>query len=404
MKPVELTKDIYWIGAVDFNKRNFHGYSRSPQGTTYNSYLVCDEKNVIFDTVDEEYAGVMFCRLAKRLPVDKIDYIVINHTEKDHAGALSELVTQCKPEKIFTSSIGKKFLDAQFNTKDWPLEIVSTGDSISIGKRTVQFLDTRMLHWPDSMVSYIPEEKLLISNDIFGQNIATSERFADQCDSVSIRQRTQEYYYNIILPFSTQVIKTLENMEKMNLDIGMIAPDHGVIYRTREDCQNVLTLYREMAEQKPILKVVIVFETMWGSTKKMAYAIASGLDEEEVPYTIIDIQKNHHSDVMTALANASGIIIGSATHNNSYLPGIADLLHYMKGLRPKNLIGGGFGSFGWSGEAAKEIQQDLVSIGIETPIEPLRATFIPKHEMLRNCFTFGKTIAQALKEKCKKTI
>lgn len=399
MKPVEITNDIYWIGAVDFNKRNFHGYSRSPQGTTYNSYLICDEKNVIFDTVDEEYSGVMFCRLAKRLPVDKVDYIVINHTEKDHAGALSELVTHCKPEKIFTSNIGKKFLDAQFDTREWPIEIVSTGDSISIGKRTIQFLDTRMLHWPDSMVSYIPEEKLLISNDIFGQNLATSERFADQCDPSSVKKRTKEYFYNIILPFSTQVIKTLDNFKEIQLDIQIIAPDHGVIYRTAEDCDRVLNLYREMAEQKLKQRAVIVFETMWGSTKKMAYAIGSGFDEENVPYSIIDIQKNHHSDVMTALADASGIIIGSATHNNSYLPGIADLLHYMQGLRPKNLIGGGFGSYGWSGEAAKDIQAILSSIGVETPSEPLRGTFIPKHQLLRDCFNFGKTIAQALKNK-----
>ncbi len=399
MKPVELTKDIYWIGAVDFNKRNFHGYSRSPQGTTYNSYLVCDEKNVIFDTVDEEYSGVMFCRLAKQIPPNKVDYIVINHTEKDHSGSLHELVKACNPEKIFTSSVGKKFLEAQFNTDGWPIEVVSSGDQISIGKRTIHFMNTQMLHWPDSMVSYISEDNILITNDIFGQNIASSTRFIDQCDPMMVKKHTQEYFYNIILPFSAQVIKTLDNI-KSNFNIKMIAPDHGLIYRRPEDCETVLNLYREMAEQKPNPRAIIVYETMWGSTKKMAEAIGTGFEEENIPYTIIDIQKNHHSDVMTGLANASCIVIGSATHNNSYMPGIADVLHYMKGLRPKNLIGGSFGSYGWSGEAAKDIHKKLEEIGIELPVEYLKASFTPKHETLKLCYEFGKSIAQKLKTKC----
>lgn len=210
MKPVELAKDIFWIGAVDYNKRNFHGYSRSPRGTTYNSYLVRDEKNVVFDTVDNDYAGTMFCRLAKLIPLDKVDYIVVNHTEKDHAGALCQLVERCKPEKIITSTIGKRFMEAQFDTTGWPIEVVKTGDVINIGKRNIHFVETRMLHWPDSMVSYIPEDKLLISNDAFGQNIASSERFSDQYDRCVLEKAIKEYYYNIVLPFSPQVLKTLE--------------------------------------------------------------------------------------------------------------------------------------------------------------------------------------------------
>ena len=191
MKPVELAKDIFWIGAVDYNKRNFHGYSRSPRGTTYNSYLVRDEKNVVFDTVDNDYAGTMFCRLAKLMPLDKVDYIVVNHTEKDHAGALCQLVERCKPEKIITSTIGKRFMEAQFDTTGWPIEVVKTGDVINIGKRNIHFVETRMLHWPDSMVSYIPEDKLLISNDAFGQNIASSERFRISTTAACWKRRSR---------------------------------------------------------------------------------------------------------------------------------------------------------------------------------------------------------------------
>ena len=205
MKPVELAKDIFWIGAVDYNKRNFHGYSRSPRGTTYNSYLVRDEKNVVFDTVDNDYAGTMFCRLAKLMPLDKVDYIVVNHTEKDHAGALCQLVERCKPEKIITSTIGKRFMEAQFDTTGWPIEVVKTGDVINIGKRNIHFVETRMLHWPDSMVSYIPEDKLLISNDAFGQHYCDEHLFNDEVEQIELYDQCQRYYANILTPFSRLV-------------------------------------------------------------------------------------------------------------------------------------------------------------------------------------------------------
>lgn len=400
MKPFEMAKDVFWIGAVDFNKRNFHGYSRSPKGTTYNSYLIRDEKNVVFDTVDNEYAGTMFCRLAKALPLEKVDYIVVNHTEKDHSGALCQLVERCRPEKIFTSAVGKRFLDAQFDTTGWPIQVVKTGDVVNIGKRNIHFVETRMLHWPDSMVSYIPEEKMLISNDAFGQNIASSERFADQYDRSLLEQAIKEYYYNIVLPFSPMVLKTLDLIASMGIEIETIAPDHGLIFRTAEDCRYILDMYRTMAEQKTQPRALIVYDSMWGSTGIMAAAIGTGLEEEGIPYRIMDIQKNHHSDVMTELANCGAVIVGSATHNNTVLPEIAGVLTYMKGLRPLNRVGAAFGSYGWSGESAKIIQEKLESMHMELPAEPLKIAFVPKHEGLAQCVALGKTVAAALKEKC----
>ena len=400
MKPFELAKDVFWIGAVDFNKRNFHGYSRSPKGTTYNAYLIRDEKNVVFDTVDNEYAGTMFCRLAKALPLEKVDYSVVNHTEKDHSGALCQLVERCKPEKIFVSTIGKRFLDAQFDTTGWPIQVVKTGDVINIGKRNIHFVETRMLHWPDSMVSYIPEEKMLISNDAFGQNIASSERFVDQYDRSLLEQAIKEYYYNIVLPFSPMVLKTLDLIASMGIEIETIAPDHGLIFRTAEDCRYILETYRTLAEQKPQPRALIVYDSMWGSTGIMASAIGTGLEEEGIPYRILDIQKNHHSDVMTELANCGAVLVGSATHNNTILPEIADVLTYMKGLRPLNRVGAAFGSYGWSGESAKIIQEHLASMHMELPAEPLKIPFVPKHEGLAQCVALGRTVAAALKAKC----
>lgn len=399
MKPVELAKDIFWIGAVDYNKRNFHGYSRSPRGTTYNSYLVRDEKNVVFDTVDNDYAGTMFCRLAKLMPLDKVDYIVVNHTEKDHAGALCQLVERCKPEKIITSTIGKRFMEAQFDTTGWPIEVVKTGDVINIGKRNIHFVETRMLHWPDSMVSYIPEDKLLISNDAFGQNIATSYRYADEHDQGDFVRAIKEYYYNIVLPYSPQVLKTLPIVE--SLDIDMIAPDHGLIHRGEKSVKFIVDMYRQMAEQKPQQRAMVIYDTMWHSTEKMAYAVCSGLEEVGVPTRLMSVKSNHHSEIMTELANCGAVIAGSPTHNNTIMPLMASTLTYMKGLRPQNRVGGAFGSFGWSGESAKVLHEMLASMGMDMPADFVKCNWTPRHEALRACVELGKTVGEALKKKCR---
>ncbi len=397
MKPFKLADDVYWIGAVDYNKRNFHGYSLSPQGTTYNAYVIKDEKTVIFDSVDDSYAGTMLCRLAKITPLEKVDYIVVHHTEKDHAGALAELVARCKPEKVITSVMGKKYLEAQFDTTGWPIETVKTGDVLNIGKRNIHFVETRMLHWPDSMVSYIPEEKLLISNDAFGQNIACSQRYTSEYDRSFLHKAIIEYYNNIILPYSAQVLKTLDAIAAMGIDIETIAPDHGLIWKGKDEVNFVLNAYREMAEQKPQQRAVIVYDTMWGSTERMASAIASGLEEEGVPTRLMDMRHNHHSDVMTELAYCGALIVGSPTHNNNVLPSIAEVLTYIKGLRPQNRVGAAFGSYAWSGEGAATIQQWLQSMNIELPTEPLKCLFVPHHEQLAQCTELGRTVAKALK-------
>lgn len=241
MQALEIKKDIFWVGAVDYSSRDFHGYSRSPHGTTYNAYVIKDEKNVLFDTVKHEFTDVLRCRLSNLMNPEDIDYIVVNHVELDHTGALEEMVKLCKPETIFCSPMGQKVIEAHFNEwKDWPLKVVKTGDKINIGKRNIQFLETRMLHWPDSMFSYIPEDKLLISNDAFGQNIASSERFSDEISREIIEHSMLEYYYNIVVPYSSQVLKVIDQVATLNLDIDMIAPDHGLIFRGKQEAQFAL--------------------------------------------------------------------------------------------------------------------------------------------------------------------
>ena len=401
MKPVELAKDIFWIGAVDYNKRNFHGYSRSPRGTTYNSYLVRDEKNVVFDTVDNDYAGTMFCRLAKLMPLDKVDYIVVNHTEKDHAGALCQLVERCKPEKIITSTIGKRFMEAQFDTTGWPIEVVKTGDVINIGKRNIHFVETRMLHWPDSMVSYLEEDKVLISNDIFGQNVATSRRFVDEYDRSLLLRAMKDYYYNIVLPYSPMTLKALDRIASLGLQFDVIAPDHGLIFRTQEDIDFVIRSYREFAEQKPKLQAVIAYDTMWSATERMACAVGDGLDDEGVPYLLIDMQHNHYSAVMNALADSGALILGSSTRNNMPMVNMVALMAHVKGLKPQNLVGASFGAYGWSGEAPKMMAEELKAMKVDVVGEPLKVAFAPKADDLAKARALGAEVGRALKEKIK---
>lgn len=401
MQPLEIKKDIYWVGAVDYASRDFHGYSLSPQGTTYNAYVVKDKKNVLFDTVKHEFTGTLVSRLSEVMNPEDIDIIVVNHVELDHSAALPYMIELCKPEMVVCSTMGKKAIEAHFTGwEKWPLKEVKTGDSISIGRRSIHFVETRMLHWPDSMFSYIPEDKLLISNDAFGQNIASSERYVDEMDRAVVDHAMTEYYHNIVLPYSQQVLKVLAQAAELKLDIDMIAPDHGLIFRGKEDVTYALETYRRFAEQKPQKRAVIVYDTMWHSTQKMAYAIAEGLTAVGVPSRIMDMKDNHHSAVMTELARCGLVVVGSPTHNNGILPYVSAMLTYMKGLRPQNRIGGAFGSFGWSGECVKILGTHLEEMGFEMPVAPVKVKYVPGEDTLASCVDMGKELGKALIAKC----
>lgn len=400
MKPLAIKDDIYWVGAVDYSSRDFHGYSRSPQGTTYNCYLVKDEKNTLFDTVKAESLELMLQRVREVLDPRDIDYIVVNHVELDHAGCLPALVELCKPEKIFCSPMGLKTMECYFDITGWPIEVKKTGDTLSLGKRTVHFLEARMLHWPDSMFSYLAEDKLLICNDAFGQNIACSERFADEIDREVLEHAMKEYYHNIVQPFAPQVLKVLGQVAELQLDIDMVAPDHGLIFRSREDSAFALETYRRYASPVWKKRALITYDTMWHSTEKMAFAMGDGLYAAGVPYRILPIKANHHSSVMTELADCGAVLVGSPTHNNGILPGVANLLTYMKGLRPQKKMAMAFGSFGWSGEGARIVHEHLQGMSFETPLEPLTCKYAPKADVLEQCFQAGKTLGEALAKRC----
>lgn len=395
MKPVEVKKDIYWVGVVDWNIRDFHGYS-TKKGTTYNSYLAVDEKVALFDTVKHGFKDELLSRIREIIDPVKIDYLVINHMEMDHSGCLPEIVEIIKPTKIYVSKMGAKSLKAHYNVDGWPLEVVGSGDTLSLGKRTVHFVETRMLHWPDNMFSYIPEEKLLISSDAFGHHWATSERFDDEVDSDELMQHCAKYYANILMLYAPYLQKLLASVAEMNLEIDTIAPDHGVIWRS--DPGKILAAYQRWGDQSYSNKALVVYDTMWHSTEAMAKAVAEGIIDEGVSVKLMNLAVNHRSDAVYELLESRALVLGSATLNNGILPRMGDFLTYIKGLKPGNKIGAAFGSFGWSGEAVKIMNQALEDMKIEIVDEGIKTQFVPDDAALDACLALGRKIGKAVRE------
>lgn len=392
----EVKDKIYWVGAVDWNIRDFHGYS-TYKGTTYNSYLVMDEKITLFDTVKSNFKEDLLYHIRELTDPTNIDYIVVNHVELDHSGCLPEMIELIKPEKVFCSPMGKKAIIEHFNRDDWPLEVVKTGDSISLGTKTLSFLETKMLHWPDSMFSYLVEDKLLISSDAFGQHFASTERFVDEADFGEVMTHSAKYYANILNLFSPNVQKLLEKVNELGLEIDTIAPDHGLIWRDKNVCE-IISAYDRWSKRETVQKALVIYDSMWESTAKMAMAIGGAIGREGVCVKMLNLAVNHRSDIMTEVLDSKALIFGSPTLNNSYLPRMADFLNYLKGLRPKGKIGAAFGSFGWSGEAVKHITAAMEEMEI-TVVDPgLKVKNVPNEEDYAKCKEMGKKIADAIKE------
>ncbi|HAY21057.1 MAG TPA: MBL fold metallo-hydrolase [Desulfobacterales bacterium] len=398
MIPVEIKPDVYWVGAVDWDIRDFHGYS-TYKGTTYNTYLILDDKITLVDTVKKEHKDQLVKNISLIIDPAKIDYLIVNHVELDHSGAMMQVVDLIRPEKIFCSPMGQKNMLAYNFPAGYPYETVKTGQSVSLGKKTVQFIETRMLHWPDSMFSYLPDDRLLISSDAFGQHWATSERFDDQVDAAELMAHAAKYYANILLLYSPLVQKLLGDVQKMGLQIDMIAPDHGLIWRTRP--QAILEAYDRWSRQVTAQKAIIVYDTMWHSTEKMAVAIAEGLVQENISTKIFNLHHNHRSEVMTELLDAKAVICGSSTLNNNLLPRMADILTYMKGLKPLNRIGAAFGSYGWSGEAVGQINHYLEEMKFTIADPGIKVNYGPNADDLQACQALGQKIGRMIQEQVK---
>lgn len=395
MNAVKVVDNIYWVGAIDWNVRDFHGYSTN-RGTTYNAFVIMDEKITLVDTVKSSLKDDFLKRLREVVDPEKIDYIVINHVEMDHSGSLPEIVELIKPEKIICSKMGQKAMVEHFHREDWPYEIVEPGVDISLGEKTLSFIETRMLHWPDSMFTYVKEDKLLFSSDAFGQHYATSERFDDEVDQAVLMEEMTKYYANILTLYSPKVQKLIETVKEIGLEIDMIVPDHGVIWRSNPGI--ALESYDKWSRNIGNGNALIIYDTMWHSTEKMAKEVGSGLQDENISYKILNLRYNHRSDVMREVLNASAIILGCSTLNNGLLPRMAGFLMYMRGLRPTNKIGAAFGSFGWSGEAVKLLNQAMEEMKFDIVDPGYRVKYVPNDDDLKKCVELGRTIGKKLKE------
>lgn len=392
MSKVQVAEGVYWVGAIDWNIRNFHGYS-THLGTTYNAYLVIDERIALIDTVKVPFYDEMAARVNELVALADIDYVVSNHVELDHSGSLPMVMKEAKKAKLITlEKFGESGLRKTFHA-DWPLVPVKEGSELKLGQRRFAFIPTSMLHWPDSMCTYLAEDNILFSMDAFGQHLATSRRFDDEIGLDVIMPEAAKYYANILMPFGDLIVRAVDKLG--GLEIDMIAPSHGVIWRSHPE--TIIGAYAAWGKGESQDKVLVVYDTMWGSTEKMAQALAKGIADGGAEVKLYNLTASDRSDIITEVLDAKAILVGSPTLNNGMFPTVADFLCYLKGLKPKGKLGAAFGSHGWAGGAVKEIQQELGQAGIEVVDSDLAVKFVPDKDEIAKCIDFGKTIANRIK-------
>jgi anaerobic nitric oxide reductase flavorubredoxin len=395
MPSVKLLEDIFWVGAIDWNIRNFHVITHTThRGTTYNAYLINDEKIALVDTVHASFAEEIINKIKEVIDPSKIDYIIANHVEPDHSGSIKRILELAPNAKVVGTAACKDGLQ-KYYFGDWDFQIVKTGDEISIGKRTLKFIEAPMLHWPDSMFTYIEEDALLLPNDAFGQHWASSKRFDDEVDNNILMDQAAKYYSNIVWPYSNQVLKKIEEVQTLGLKIGMIAPSHGIIWRSNPT--KILEAYLRWAKGETVDKILVIYDTMWGSTEKMAKAIIEGISSKGIETMAFRLSFSDLGNIIKELLEAKGLLIGSSTINNGFLPTVALFLEELQGLRPKNKYVATFGSYGWGGGAVQAIEAKLKSIGLETILPSLTFRWVPTNDEVQKCFDYGKEFAKKLK-------
>lgn len=395
MQAVKITEKVYWVGAIDWNLRDFHGYA-THRGTTYNAFLIVGERPTLIDTVKKEFYNEMMQRIQSVIDPKKIDIIISNHAEMDHSGALLQTIAAVEPKEVYASAMGVKNLTAHFH-QDLKLKTVKTGDRIDLGDDTLCFVEARMLHWPDSMFSYLEQEKVLFSNDVFGMHYATSRLFDDENEEGIWLTEAEKYYANIVLPYSDIVLRFLEQIKTLSISPKIIAPDHGFIWR--KDPAKIVALYEKWASQKPTNKAVIVYDTMWGSTQQMAAQIADGLRAGGTEVRLLSMHHDDRSQVALEILNSAALLVGTPVLNSQIFPSVADVICYLKGLRKKGLIGTAFGSYGWNGAPIDELAKTLESMQVEIVAPPLKTSFVPDEETLQKCWDMGRTLSQQILSK-----
>ena len=394
MVNVVLKEGVNWVGAVDWNIRDFHGYNTN-RGSTYNAYLIRDEKTALIDTVKNQFCDDLIAHITELTSFDKIDYIIVNHVEMDHSSSLPTISKLAKNAKILATVRGKDELIKHYGHDFDVVETVKTGDEIKLGKKTLRFLEAPMLHWPDSMFTYDVEDKILLPNDAFGQHLASSGRFDDEVDECALMEEAAMYYANILMPFAPLITRKIQEIVGMKIEINMIAPSHGIIWR--KDPMKIVNAYLKWSAGESKNKVVIVFDTMWHSTDTMARAIADGITSQGVEAKLLKLRLASNSEVMTEILDAKAVLVGSPTINNGMFPTLGSFLTYATGLKPKGKLWGFFGSYGWGGGAVKGMVDMAKKAGFEVTEPSVEVKFVPDQEDLKKCVEFGQQIAQKIK-------
>jgi flavorubredoxin len=394
-KAVKVTDRVYWVGAIDWSVRDFHGYLTS-RGTTYNAYLILADRITLVDTVKAGFQNELLARIASVVDPSRVEVLISNHSEPDHSGSLHAVLDAIRPKEVYASVKGAEALQEHFRLGD-RITTVKDGQKLNLGNMNVSCFETRMCHWPDSMVSYLHEEELLFSQDAFGMHLAGYERFDDQVDPVLLHAEAAKYYANILLPLSQFVTKSVEKLSSSGLKLRIVAPDHGPVWR--KDFAWILDAYARWAQQKRVNKTLVVYDTMWNSTDLMARSIAQGAAAGGSQVRLMPLRGSHRSDVATEILDAGALVAGAPTLNSEMYPTMADLLTYLRGLKPKGLLGAAFGSYGWSGESTKDIKDVLEEMKVELVAEPLRAKYVPDDAMLKQCYDLGQLVAKRLSEK-----
>jgi flavorubredoxin len=393
MAKVALAEGINWVGVVDWNIRNFHGYV-TRRGSTYNAYLISDEKVALVDTVKHTFSNELLQNICEIINPEKIDYIIVNHVEMDHSSSLPIIAKHAKNATIITSQRGKDAIIEHYGS-DFHIETVKTGDELKLGKRTLRFVEAPMLHWPDSMFTYIVEDKILMPNDAFGQHLAGSERFDDEVDEHILMEEATTYYANILMPLAPLITRKIQEVVQMGIPIAMIAPSHGIIWRSSPS--KIIKAYSDWSAGVSKNKVVIVYDTMWGSTDKMARAIAKGAASHGVEVKLLKLRAANRTEAMTEILDAKAVIVGSPTLNNSMFPTLGSFLTYAKGLKPKDKLWSFFGSYGWGGGAVRNMTETVKKAGFQVNESGVEVKYVPDQEDLKKCFEFGQQIAARIK-------
>ncbi len=392
----KITDKITWVGKVDWELKSFHGKEYSTnKGSSYNSYLIRDEKTVLIDTVWRPYDEEFVTNLKKEIDLNQIDYIIANHNEIDHSGALARLMEEIPDTLIYCTANGAKIIKGHYH-RDWNFVTVKTGDSLNIGNSTLTFVEAPMLHWPDSMMTYMSGENVLFSNDAFGQHYATESLYNDRVDNSELFAEATKYYANILTPFSKFVTKKIEEVLSFNLPVDMICTSHGVIWKN--DPTQIIAKYLEWANDYQENQITIIYDTMWDSTRKMGEAIAAGIIQADPQVTVklFNASKEDKNDLITEIFKSKAILIGSPTINNGYLHSIAGLLEMAKGLKFKNKKAAAFGSYGWSGEVVKQLTDKLKTAGFEVVDEGVRSLWVPDTNEVANLINYGKSFVEEL--------